>query len=85
MEQLRGRSALSGAESLEHENSVKQLKWNSPRGAVAAASPKRPPPRSKNAERWPRPPHFDFAGAWTVREQNRLLSVCFGLPQVHKA
>ena len=28
---------------------------------------------------------FDFAGAWTVREQNRLLSVCFGLPQVHKA
>jgi hypothetical protein len=32
-----------------------------------------------------RPPHFDLAGAWTVREQNRLLSVCFGLPQVHKA
>ena len=28
---------------------------------------------------------FDFAGAWTVQEQNRLLSVCFGLPQVHKA
>jgi hypothetical protein len=28
---------------------------------------------------------FDFAGVWTVCEQNRLLSVCFGLPQVHKA
>ena len=28
---------------------------------------------------------FDFAGAWTVCEQNRLLSVCFGLPQVHEA
>ena len=28
---------------------------------------------------------FGFAGAWTVREQNRLLSVCFGFPQVHKA
>src|SRR3954447_13208111 len=27
---------------------------------------------------------FDFAGAWTVREQNRLLSVCFGLPKVNK-
>ena len=27
----------------------------------------------------------DFAGAWTVCEQNRLLSVCFGFPQVHKA
>ena len=24
-------------------------------------------------------------GAWTVREQIRLLLVCFGLPQVHKA
>ena len=23
---------------------------------------------------------FDFAGAWTVCEQNRLLSVCFGFP-----
>ena len=28
---------------------------------------------------------FGFGGAWTVREQNRLLSVCFGLPQVSKA
>jgi transposase-like protein len=28
---------------------------------------------------------FDFAGAWTVCEQNRLLSVCFGLPTVNKA
>ena len=28
---------------------------------------------------------FGFAGAWTVREQNRLLGVCFGLPQVNKA
>ena len=27
---------------------------------------------------------FGFAGAWTVCEQNRLLSVCFGLPQVNK-
>jgi IS6 family transposase len=27
---------------------------------------------------------FGFAGAWTVREQNRLLAVCFGLPQVNK-
>jgi len=25
-----------------------------------------------------------FAGAWTVREQERLLSVCFGLLQVPK-
>ena len=28
---------------------------------------------------------FGFAGAWTVREQNRLLALCFGLPQVNKA
>ena len=28
---------------------------------------------------------FGFAGAWTVCEQNRLLSVCFGLPQVSEA
>ena len=27
---------------------------------------------------------FGFAGAWTVREQNRLLAVCFGLPEVNK-
>jgi transposase, IS6 family len=27
---------------------------------------------------------FGFAGAWTVREQNRLLGACFGLPQVNK-
>jgi hypothetical protein len=25
---------------------------------------------------------FDFASAWTVREQNRLLALCFGLSQV---
>ena len=28
---------------------------------------------------------FAFPGAWTVCEQNRLLSVCFGLPTVNKA
>jgi transposase, IS6 family len=28
---------------------------------------------------------FGFAGAWTVREQNGLLAVCFGLPAVKKA
>src|SRR3954451_9195855 len=28
---------------------------------------------------------FDFAGAWTVCEQNQLLSVCFGLPAANKA
>src|SRR4051812_23072174 len=27
---------------------------------------------------------FGFSGAWTVCEQNRLLAVCFGLPQVNK-
>ena len=27
---------------------------------------------------------FGFAGAWTVREQNRLLALCFGLPAVNK-
>ena len=27
---------------------------------------------------------FGFAGAWTVCEQNRLLAVCFGLPEVNK-
>ena len=27
---------------------------------------------------------FDFSGAWTVREQNHLLAVCFGLPQVNE-
>jgi len=27
---------------------------------------------------------FGFAGAWTVREQNRLLAVCFGLQAVNK-
>jgi len=28
---------------------------------------------------------FGFAGAGTVREQNQLLSVCFGLREVNKA
>jgi IS6 family transposase len=28
---------------------------------------------------------FGCAGAWTVCEQNRLLAVCFGLPQLNKA
>ena len=28
---------------------------------------------------------FAFAGAWTVCEQNQLLALCFGLPQVNKA
>src|SRR3954466_12368535 len=27
---------------------------------------------------------FGFAGRWTVCEQNRLLALCFGLPQVNK-
>jgi transposase-like protein len=27
---------------------------------------------------------FGFAGAWTVREQNRLLGVCFGLQKVNE-
>src|SRR3954447_25628419 len=27
---------------------------------------------------------FGFAGAWTVREQNRLLALCFGLPEINK-
>jgi hypothetical protein len=27
---------------------------------------------------------FGFAGACTVCEQNQLLAVCFGLPQVNK-
>jgi IS6 family transposase len=27
---------------------------------------------------------FGFAGAWTVREQNRLLGACFGFPQVNE-
>jgi transposase-like protein len=28
---------------------------------------------------------FGFAGAWTVCEQNQLLSICFGLPATNKA
>ena len=28
---------------------------------------------------------FGFAGAWTVCEQNQLLSVCFGLLKVNEA
>lgn len=28
---------------------------------------------------------FGFAGAWTVREQNKLLALCFGLPLANKA
>ena len=28
---------------------------------------------------------FGFAGAWTVREQNQLLTYCFGLPVANKA
>ena len=28
---------------------------------------------------------FGFAGTWTVRDQNQLLALCFGLPQVNKA
>lgn len=27
---------------------------------------------------------FGFAGAWTVRKQNRLLGVCFGLQKVNE-
>ena len=27
---------------------------------------------------------FGFAGRWTVCEQNRLLALCFGLPEVNK-
>ena len=27
---------------------------------------------------------FSFAGTWTVREQNRLLAVCFGLQEVNE-
>src|SRR6185295_6358015 len=27
---------------------------------------------------------FGFAGAWTVCEQNHLLALCFGLPEVNK-
>ena len=27
---------------------------------------------------------FGFAGAWTVCEQNRLLALCFGLPEVNR-
>ena len=27
---------------------------------------------------------FGFAGAWTVCEQNRLLALCLGLPEVNK-
>ncbi|TXN81099.1 IS6 family transposase [Methylobacterium sp. WL8] len=27
---------------------------------------------------------FGFVGAWTVREQNQLLALCFGLPQANK-
>ena len=27
---------------------------------------------------------FGFAGPWTVREQNRLLALCFSLPEVNK-
>ena len=37
MEQLRGRSALSGAETLEHETGVKPPKWNSSRAETAIA------------------------------------------------
>ena len=28
---------------------------------------------------------FGFAGPWIVREQNHLLAIYFGLPQVNKA
>lgn len=28
---------------------------------------------------------FGFTGAWTVREQKRLLAHCFGLPMANKA
>jgi transposase, IS6 family len=28
---------------------------------------------------------FVFASTWTVCEQNRLLALCFELPQVHEA
>ncbi len=28
---------------------------------------------------------FGFSGPWTVLEQNHLLALCFGLPQVNKA
>ena len=33
----------------------------------------------------PRTLGFGFAGAWTIREQNRLLGVCFGLQAVNRA
>ena len=60
MEQLRGRSALSGAETLEHEIGVEQPKWNSRRAAAAAAGENRgrvdqaTAARGRNAERRPR-------------------------------
>ena len=28
--------------------------------------------------------NFGFAGAWTIREQNQLLGVCFGLQKVNE-
>jgi hypothetical protein len=33
---------------------------------------------------WDQRKGFGFWGAWTVCEQNRLLHVCFGLPEVNK-
>src|SRR4051794_33560077 len=42
-----------------------------------------PPKRAIDATRWLRK-GFGFVGAWAVCEQDRLMSVCFGLPEVTK-
>src|SRR3954453_19505641 len=60
MEQSRGRSALSGAQTLEHETGVKPQNGTvvalrpQQQAQIEAASPKRPLPRGRNAERRPR-------------------------------
>src|SRR3954452_7098293 len=51
MEQLRGRSGLSGAGNLEHGTGVKQPKWYSPRATAAARQERWAPAARKTARR----------------------------------
>ena len=90
---------LALADTVEFFNLVLGVKLTQPeKDALVAYRVKRPMPRiggfqafhttrrtiqGFEAMLWLRK-GFGFAGAWTVREQNQLLALCFGLPQVNK-
>ena len=61
-----------------------RLKKNMPRiGAFQSFATARRTIQGFEAMLWLRK-GFGFAGPWTVREQNKMLAVCFGLPEANK-